>query len=56
MYKILITLMVIVIGFSSCRPSYMRCPKNKRCVAVPLQNNSPIIAQVNITSNKLKAQ
>jgi len=55
MYKIFIIILVIIIGFSSCRPSYMRCPKNKRCVALPLQKNSPSITQVNITPNKLKA-
>lgn len=54
MYKIIIPLLVITIGFSSCRPSYMRCPKNKRCVATPITNKESLyIAIVNISEKVL---
>ncbi len=54
MYKIIIPLLIITIGFSSCRPSYMRCPKNKRCVAIPATNNEPLcLAEVNISEKEL---
>jgi len=46
---------IILLLISSCRPSYMRCPKNRRCVATPMQNNDLFVAQVNITKNKQEA-
>ena len=54
MYKKTALLLVIIIGFSSCRPSYMRCPKNKRCVAVPVTNKESLcVATVNISEKEL---
>jgi len=54
MYKILIPLLIIAVGFSSCRPSYMRCPKNKRCVAIPVTNQEPLcVIEVNISEKEL---
>lgn len=49
MYKKLITLLIIAIGFSSCRPSYMRCPKNRRCEVVPFEKENPLcVTTVNV--------
>lgn len=32
--KIVLSLLFLLVSFSSCRPRYMRCPKNKRCVEI----------------------
>ena len=54
MHKIIVPLLIITIGFSSCRPSYMRCPKNKRCVAIPLEKeNSLCKTTVNVPGKEL---
>ena len=36
---------VFIIGFSSCRPAYMRCPKGRRCVEkIVVSENKPIVS------------
>lgn len=45
MYKTIIPILIMTIAFSSCRPSYMRCPKNKRCVAIPVTNKESLCLQ-----------
>jgi hypothetical protein len=43
MYKSFICFFIIAIGFTSCRPSYMRCPKNRRCEITPFETKTPLI-------------
>lgn len=53
MRKTLICIFVIIIGFTSCRPSYMRCPKNRRCEVVPRLNEQQlVINNLDINSKK----
>lgn len=53
MNKIFICTIVVVIGFSSCRPSYMRCPKNRRCEVTPRLNQQQlVINNLDINSKK----
>ena len=54
MCKIIIFFLIITMAFSSCRPSYMRCPKNRRCVAIPVtKEDSTFQAFVNNSKKEL---
>lgn len=53
MCKISITLLIIMLGLSSCRPSYMRCPKNRRCIVLPTaKENIASASNLNVIDNK----
>ena len=54
MAKIVLFICILALGVSSCRPSYMRCPKNRRCEITPqLKQQQFLTANSEITYGKI---
>lgn len=53
MQRIICIIIIALLGLSSCRPSYMRCPKNRRCEITPSLNRpSQQFSEVNLVAKE----